>query len=361
MRRRANKWFLIFILALAAAGFFVFSSAALGLHSRDGASFILVVGKQLLVLALGLAGMLLAARIPYRFWRQYSLPIFLLTLVLTAAVFIPSLGFKFGGAVRWLHLGPISLQPSEFLKFGLVLYLAAWLAKNRREVESWQAGLLPFLIITGLAGGLILAQPDLGTFLIIFSAAFMMFFVAGARWSHIAFIVLASLILVASMAYFKPYVRERLLTLWDPSRDMQGSAYQINQSLIALGSGGLFGRGFGQSVQKFQFLPEPIGDSIFSVAGEEFGFVGTTTLVLLYIIFSIWGFRLSARVTDTFGRFLGIGLVSLITVGAFFNIASMVGLAPVVGVPLSLFSHGGTALLVTLFEIGILLNISKYA
>ncbi len=361
MRRRANKWFFIFILALAGAGFFIFSSAALGLHGRDGATFFHVVTKQLGVLVLGFLGLLACARFPYKRLRSFALPIFLGALALTAAVFIPGLGFAFGGARRWLDLGFFSLQPSEFLKFGLILYLAAWFSRPRAKIDNWQETFLPYLLILVFPAILILLQPDLGTFLVAFSAAFVIFFVAGAPWKQVVLIVLLSFVTVATMAYFKPYVRDRLMTLWDPSRDIQGSAYQINQSLIALGSGGVFGRGFGQSTQKFRFLPEPIGDSIFSVAGEEFGFLGATLLIALFLVFALWGFKLAAGATDQFGRLLAAGIVSLIAAGAFVNIASMVGLLPIVGVPLSFVSHGGTALLATLLEIGILLNISKSA
>lgn len=358
---RADKIFFFLILILIGIGFIIFFSASQSLLGRaNSADFGLVSLKQFAILIVGLIGLVITANVPYKNYRRLAFWFFLSAILLNLLVFLPKIGFGAGGAKRWLNLGLFSFQPSEFLKFGFVVYAAYWLSSEKEKIKSFSAGLLPFLLIFVFPAIILIKEPDTGTFMVLVSAAAAMLFAAGARWRHLLLLFLGLLLLVGTLAVLKPYVRDRLATFLDPTKDMLGTSYQINQSLIAIGSGGWDGRGFGQSIQKFNFLPEAIGDSIFAVLSEEFGFIGSSLIVLLFMFFSLWGLKIASRVSDPFGRLLGLGIVILISAQAFINISAMVGLIPLTGVPLTFISHGGSALIIALLEIGIVLNISRH-
>ncbi len=310
-------------------------------------------------IVLGSIAFFITLKTDFTHWRKYAFIIAIASVCLSVLVFIPKIGFAHGGAKRWIDIAGISLQPSEFLKIGFVIYFAAWLSKAREKISDLRYGLLPLLVLIFIAAVLILLEPDTGTFLVIFASLVGLFVVGGGRWRDILILFLLCIVGISGLFYMRPYIRERFLTFLDPSRDPQGSGYQIQQSLIAIGSGGFFGRGFGQSVQKFNYLPEPIGDSIFAVASEEFGFMGSSFLVLLYIFFALRALRIASKVNDMFGRLLIVGIVILIVSESFLNIGSMLGILPLTGVPLVFVSQGGTALLVGMAEVGILLNISR--
>lgn len=360
MRKGTDQVLLAIVVTLVIGGFFIFSSASLGLLARDGATFSSVASNQIIfgIIGGGLT-MFLLSQIYYRNYRQYAFYIFLGTVVLTLLVFTP-LGFSFGGAKRWLDLGPFSLQPAELLKIGFVIYLATWLSGMQKYLKDFWRGPVPFFGIVAGVGVIMLLQPDTDTFLIMATAATAMFVTAGGRWRDVLLATMVALLLVAALAFTRPYIMDRIVTFLDPSADPLGSSYQVQQSLIAVGSGGLTGRGFGQSVQKFEYLPEPIGDSIFAVFAEEFGFLGSSILVILLAAFTFRGYRIASHAKDQFGMLLVVGLITLIVVQAFLNIAAMVALAPLGGLPLPFISHGGTALLAVLASIGIVLNVSKY-
>ncbi len=346
---------------MAAGGFFIFMSASLGLLAREGARFSNVAFSQaFLGLFLGSIACFFTSRINYRFWRQYSFYFFLASLILTLAVFIPGLGLDHGGARRWIVIGSFSIQTSEFLKIGFIMYLAAWLSGVKKQVITMRYGFLPFVILTGVVGIVLLVQPDTDTFGILALTALAMYAVSGGRWRHIGLVLLVGILSFAAIAYSRPYVMDRVMTFIHPANDQQGSSYQLNQSLIAIGSGKIFGRGFGQSVQKFSFLPEPIGDSIFAVMAEEWGFVGSIVLIFVYLFFTFRGMRIAMNSPDTFGGLLAFGIVILITAQSFWNIGAMLGVLPLSGIPLLFVSHGGTALFITLAEVGIVLNISRF-
>lgn len=360
MKKTVDKPLLISIIILVVAGFFIFSSASLGLLARDGARFSNVAFSQAFYgLFLGTILLIATLRIPLTFWRKNALWLFIASVVLTALVFVPGLGFEHGGAKRWIALGSFSFQPSEFLKIGFIIYIAAWLSSIKQNVKTFQYGFIPFIIVTGILGAVLLNQPDTDTFFVTFLAGLCMFLVGGARLKHIALIFLIAVVGFVMIAMMRPYLMERITTFLDPSQDSLGSSYQIQQSLIAIGSGGLTGKGFGQSVQKFSFLPEPIGDSIFAVAGEEFGFIGSVLIVAMFAFFAFRGLKIAGHTTDTFGGLMAVGIVILIVSQSFINIASMLNVFPLSGIPLPFVSHGGTALMMTLAEVGILLNISK--
>lgn len=358
--KQVDKTLLTIIILLVTLGFLIFSSASLGLLAREGARFSSVAFSQLVfgIIGGGL-GMFLTTQIYYRNWRKYAFYIFTFTLVLTLLVFTP-LGFGHGGAQRWLLIGGFSFQPSEILKIGYIIYMATWLSGMQKHVHTIKHGSLPFLGITALVAVVLLLQPDTDTFLLLGMSGLAMFIVAGGSWRDVALMALAGVLMLAILAFTRPYIMDRFTTFLDPSADPQGSGYQIQQSLIAIGSGGLSGRGFGQSIQKFEYLPEPIGDSIFAVYSEEFGFLGSSFLVLLLAFFTFRGYRIASHANDVFGTLLVVGFITLIVMQAFLNIASMVAIAPLMGLPLPFISHGGTAMMTTLISVGIVLNVSKY-
>lgn len=358
---RVDKFFLLSVLILVITGFFIFNSASLGLLAKEGARYSNVAFSQTFYgLFLGTVLCLITSQINYRFWRKYSLYGFIASIILTLFVFIPGIGLEFGGARRWIGLFSFTFQPSELLKIAYIIYVAAWISGLKKNVTNFKLGIAPFLIITGITGVVLLAQPDTDTFIVICMAGMAMLIAGGASWKHLLIIVLIAIAGFGVIAYERPYIRERIVTFINPTHDSLGSSYQIQQSLIAIGSGELFGRGFGQSIQKFNFLPEPIGDSIFAVMAEEFGFVGSVALIFMYLFFAFRGFKIVTRAPDSFGGLLALGIVILILTQSFVNIGAMLGILPLSGIPLLFVSHGGSAMLMTLAEVGIILNISKY-
>lgn len=352
--------FLISVFILVIAGYLIFASASLGLLSKQAVKYSNVAFNQTFFgLFLGSIACLVASKIDYKHYRKYAFYIFIASAIVTLFVFIPGLGFGHGGAQRWIRLGLLSFQPSELLKIGFIMYFAAWLSSVKDKAETLKYGFLPFLAILGVAGAILLAQPDTDTFLIITFAGLAMYLTGGGKWKYIFIMGAIGLVGLAGLAFTRPYVMSRITTFIHPEKNAQGSGYQIQQSLIAIGSGGMFGRGFGQSIQKFNVLPEPIGDSIFAVAGEEFGFVGAVSIIILFIFFAFRGLKIAGQVPDSFGRLMTVGIVILIVSQAFVNIGAMVGVLPLSGITLPFVSHGGTALFMTLTEVGIILNISK--
>lgn len=356
-----DKYFFSVVVIITTVGLLAFISASLGILAKDESKFYGVLFNQI-VLGLVGGGIALWATslIPYTFWRQNAFYIFLGTIILTLLVFTP-LGFSHGGARRWISLFGFSLQPAELLKIGTVIYLAAWLAWTKRKKEEMKYRVIPLLVIIGLVASTLIFQPDTKSLILIVMASFGMFFVSGVSWKKMFMLAGVLVICFGAIVIARPYVMDRVKTFINPSSDAQGSSWQLQQSLIAIGSGGVFGRGLGQSVQKFSYLPEPQGDSIFAVIGEEFGFIGSTIIVTLYVFLAIRGFRIAQNAPDTFGKYLVIGLITLLTAQSFMNILSLIGLFPLTGVPLVFVSHGGTALLIALASAGIILNVSRHA
>ncbi|MDB5194079.1 MAG: spoVE [Parcubacteria group bacterium] len=355
-----DKPFLVSTLILVVAGFFIFSSASLGLLARSGADFSSVTFSQtVLGLFLGSLAMLAASRLDFKLWKKYAFYFLCLAVVLNILVLIPHIGFEHGGARRWIVIAGVSFQTSEVLKLAFVIYFAAWAAGAKTKMATLKQGFVPLLVLFAVTGALLLKQPDTDTYLMIVFAGLAMYVVAGGKWRYVSMLIIAGLLGIAVLAVTRPYVRSRIETYMHPESNAQSSSYQAQQSLIAIGSGGMFGRGYGQSVQKFNFLPEPIGDSIFAVEAEEFGFAGAAALIILFVIFSTRGLKIASRVTDPFGRLTVVGLVIMITTQAFVNIGAMLGVLPLSGITLPFVSHGGTSLFITLVEVGIVLSISK--
>lgn len=352
---------LIIILAiLIFGGCLIFASAAFGLLARGATHTSSVVFNHLaLGVGLGLVALVACTIIDLRLWRRFAPYIFGLALIATAMVFIPGLGAEHGGGRRWIILFGTSFQPSELLKIATVIIAAAYFAGIKQKASTLQYGLGGFLAIIALPALLLLLQPDMGTLGIIILGAFSVYIAAGASWRDIALVLLIGLLTLSVLAIARPYVRDRIVTFFDPSHAQHDQGYQIKQSLIAVGSGGFAGRGFGQGIQKFTYLPEPMGDSIFAVAAEELGFIGSVVIVLLFVSFALRGLIVSARAIDPFVAYLGIGTVTYLSAEAFINIAAMLGMAPLTGVPLTFISQGGSAMLVSLASAGILLAVSR--
>ncbi len=354
--------FLVSVGILAIAGFLIFSSASLGLLSKQAMTYGNVAFNQTFFgLFLGSLALLVTMQIDYKLYQKYSPYIFLATIVATLLVFAPHIGSYHGGAARWVYIGPLSIQPSELLKIGYIIYLAAWLTKVKDKVNTFKWGFLPFVILSAIVTVILLKQPDTATLAITLIAGVAIYLTAGGQWRYIFLLAIIGALGLGAVALERPYIMSRITSYMNPADNSLGSGYQIQQSLIAIGSGGMSGRGYGQSIQKFNYLPEPIGDSIFAVEGEEFGFIGTVTLILLFIFFAFRGLKIAGRVPNSFGRLLVVGIVILIVSQAYVNISAMVGVLPLSGVPLPFVSHGGTALFMTLAEAGIVLNISKSA
>lgn len=335
------------------------SSATLSLE-KLGNPWGFLVRQLLLGVGAGAIGLFIASKIPYRTWHALALPIFLGTILLLLAVFVPPLGIEGRGAARWIGFGDFTFQPGELAKFALVVYLASWL--SRRRAQNWDArdGLIPFLAIIGMLGILLIMQPDVSTLGILALTAAALYFVAGTPLYHsIGMIVMGGGLLYA-LVHIAPYRMNRILSFLNPNIDPQGIGYQINQALLAIGSGGIFGRGLGFSRQKFFYLPEPMGDSVFAILAEELGFIGAMALITLFVLFALRGFRIAKNAPDDFGRFLAFGLTFWIVMQAFLNIAGNLKIVPLVGITLPFVSYGSSSLAITLFSVGVLLNISRY-
>lgn len=357
--RKIDRFFLMTVGVLTLVGFIIFLSASLGLLAQDGASFGTVALKQAISLGLGLVAFLIFSRLEYSRLNKLSLVIFVTAIIVNLLLFIPGLAFHYNGASRWLNLGSFTFQPSELLKISFIIYFSSWLSLVKEKIRSLRYGLIPYLVILGILSLLLLSQRDTDTLVIIAFTGLVMLFVAGIPIRHLVVAILVLACVVGGVVLTRPYALERVKTFLNRGSDAQGSGYQINQSLIAIGSGQISGRGFGQSIQKFGYLPQPTDDSIFAVAAEEFGFLGGLALLALYILLAVSTFRIGNRSSDLFGGLMVIGISVLILVESFMNIAAMLGLIPLSGIPLLFVSHGGTALIITLMTMGIVANVSK--
>ncbi len=354
-----DRMFLALVLALALAGLAIFSSAALGLLARETSS----VSHDILLqtglgFGLGFIAILLARMIPLAQVKRFAPYVYGVTIILTLLVFVPGLGFHSGGATRWINLRFTTFQPAEFLKVGFVLALAWWLAPRARQLENPKKGLLPFVAFLAIPSVILLAQPNTSTTLLLVATGGVMYFVAGAPWRDFGILALGAILAFGLVIAVRPYVLERVKTFLHPSANSLSSGYQIQQALIAVGSGGLLGRGFGQSVEKFNYLPEPDGDSVFAVFAEETGFIGALILISLFIALAARGIVIAGKSPDLFGGLIAVGFSFLIILQTFMNISAMLGIIPLTGLPLPFISHGGTALAATLLMCGIILNVA---
>ena len=348
-------------LLLVAVGLFIVASASSGLSMKRFATPYYFFIHQLVAGAtIGVFLLLGAQHISYKHWKSLA-PVFLIASVfLMALLFVPKFGISHGGAIRWLDFSLFSFQPSEILKFSFLLYLVSWLAAKKKEVRTMSFGLVPFLLMIGFSGTFLILEPDIGTLGVLSLTSAFLFFLGGGRLFHLGIIILFGAFLLGVLIYMEPYRLSRFAVFLNPSLDRQGIGYQLNQSLVAIGSGGIGGKGFGFSFQKLHLLPEPAGDSVFAIVAEESGFVGSLILLFLFLLFFWRGIMIAQRSRDTFAKLLASGLTLIIFIQVVINTGSLLGLLPLTGIPLPFVSYGGTSLAMHLAQVGILLNISKH-
>ena len=363
MRRRikpVDKTLLTIMVMLLMLGLLTLFSATY-YKAQDRGDALSEVKKQLFGVAVGAAAMAVTVRIPYRFWERRRVVVggVILSAVLLLLVVIPGIGKSINGSRRWLSLGPLSFQPGEFAKYATVLFMAMTLTVRGKKIEKLFTGILPVLIVPGIMFLLILEQPNLSTAGTIIIVSVIMVMLAGAKWRHMTLLGIGGLAVGAYYTWSAEYRRERLLSFTNPFAKMSDEGYQLSQSLIAFGSGGLFGMGLGQGRQKYAYLPYPESDFIFAVVGEDFGLAGCLAVILLFVAFMVAGMRIALHCEDRFGCLLAAGITCMISVQAFINMGVVVGILPTTGLPLPFFSAGGTSLSITMAAVGIVLNVSR--
>ncbi len=334
--------------------------AAKGLLSEPTNSFYLWrhLGRAALSVPLFMLGLML----PLALWKRLALPLFAAALLLLGVLFLPGIGANYGTSTSWISLSFLpSVQPAEFVKLALIFYLALWMEKRQELVQSFQHGFMPFTILLSVVVVLLALQPDFGSVLVIALIAASMFFAAGGSVLHILGGAMLASVLAYPIIMSKAYIRNRFLAFLNPDLDPLNIGFQIKQALIAVGSGGLFGVGFGKSIQKFGYLPEVQGDTIFAAAAEELGFVRISFLVLLYLFIAYRGYGIARRAHDRFSMLVAVGITGWFTFQAVINIGVNIAILPLTGLTLPFVSYGGSSLLANMLAAGILLNVSRYA
>jgi cell division protein FtsW len=354
-------WFLFAIAAsLALFGVIMVYSASAMIALKESDNQFAYVNKQLVFTVIGLIVMYLTGKIHYRWYQKtwFVWGLFTLTAVLLAATF----GFNpINGARRWVRFAGFSFQPSELAKVSLPIMLAWYFVKREQYVGDFRKGVVPVLAVFGAFVALILAEKDLGTVIVLSAVFVIVYFAAGAKWTHIGSVMLCLIALGGVMLLIQPYRMARIMAFLDPTANADGAGYQVTQGLLAIGSGGIIGEGFAKGQQKLFYLPYPYSDFIFAVVGEELGLFGTLAVVLAFGLLLWRGTRAALMAPDRFGMLLGMGIITGLITQALFNISVVVSIVPAKGIPLPFISYGGSSIVITLFAIGILLNLSQYA
>ena len=358
MRGIRNSIFLIVAILISVGIVMIYSASAIYADGKMGDS-LYFLKRHLIYLVIGLGMMLLAMAIDIDRLKTLSKPIILFSIILLIFVLIPHIGRETAGARRWFKLGPLNFQPSEFAKIAVILYMADMISRKGALMKDFLYGYLPAIMVLGLTVGLVLLEPDLGTAMTISIITVIMLFVGGVRPSHLLAFFLASLPVLYVLLFSVSYRKKRILAFLNPWADKQGTGFQIIQSFIALGSGGFFGVGLGMSRQKLFYLPASHTDFIFSIIGEELGFLGTASVVILFILFVWQGMKVAFRAPAMFEKLLSLGIVSLIALEAIINVGVTAGALPTKGLPLPFISYGGSGLIFHLIAVGLLLNIAK--
>jgi cell division protein FtsW len=298
--------------------------------------------------------------IDYHILRKIAVPALVLSVLLLLLVFIPGIGSSFLGGNRWINVAGFVFQPSELVKLTFIIYLSSWLIaqKERRQVQDHHT-MVQFLVLVAVITGLVVLQPDMGTMSIIAIISLIIYFTSGARMKYIATLIGSGISFFLLLILVAPYRAGRLTIFLHPGTDVRGLGYHIQQSLIAIGSGGFFGVGFGKSRQKFNYLPESATDSIYAVIAEELGFIFAMAIIATFIFLFIRGLRIARNSPDDFGKLLVTGIMSWLSVQALMNIAALSSLIPLTGIPLPFFSYGGSSLIITLAAVGVVLNVSR--
>jgi len=317
--------------------------------------------NQLINIGVGLVALFVSMHFYYQRWRQIAVPLLAVAIFATFLLLFPMLSHSKNGATRWLDLGPLSFQPAELLKIAMVVYLAAWFEKRQTEVKSFSEGVVPFMVMIGLSSlAIVVLQRDMGTMMALAGASLGMFYMAGITLRHLAFLIGTGFTLGVMAIVAFPHRMERFLTFLDPSKDANGTGYHISQALIAIGSGGVFGLGLGKSIQVYGYLPEASNDSIFAIIGEQFGLLGGIAVGVVFGLLVYRGLQVARYAPDIFSRLLATGITLLIFFQTIINIAAMLSLVPLTGIPLPFISYGGSSLVIMMVAVGILFNISKY-
>lgn len=350
------------VLMLLVFGLLTLSSASSVIaHEKFGNNNYYFFRQMLFGVVPGLLAMYFVSKIHYLKWQKFAPALVITGILMLLAVFIPGVGFGVGGSKMWIDFKYFLFQPSELMKLVVIIYLASWYDKRAIHVHDLYYGFLPSLTIVGFIACLIILQPDLGTMIILCLIAATMFFAGGAKLKYLLSVSVVGALFVWIMVKAAPYRLNRIIAFFNPDIDTRGISYQINQALLAIGSGGLWGYGLGQSRQKYNYLPETIGDSIFAIMAEEMGFVRITIVLLLFLFFAFRGFKIARNAPDTFSKLVAVGVTSWIIIQAIINIGGITAVIPLTGVPLPFISYGSTAMVVSLLGIGILLNISRYS
>jgi len=348
------------VLALLLLGILILASVSASFsQEKFGSSFYFLNHQIIFGLIPGIILAFLAFRIRLETLKKWVPVLLLINLALLLMVFLPEIGAQAGGATRWISLGPISFQPSEFLKITFILYLAAWLASRTERVKGFGQTFVAFLLVISIISLFLILQPDISTLAIIVISAALMYFLATTPIWHSILIILIGMGGLSALIKIAPYRLNRLLVFLNPEVDPMGIGYQIKQAIIAVGSGGIFGQGLGMSSLRFGFLPHSMSDAIFAIFAEEAGFVGAAILILLFLIFLWRGFKIAKISQDKFSQLSALGITAWICLQGFINIASMIEILPLSGTPLPFVSYGGSALISELIGVGILLNISR--
>ncbi len=351
---------LVFVLVIF--GLIMLSSAGVveG-QKRFGSAYYYFIHQLLYGALPGIALFFIFSRVNYKFWKTAALPLLIITVGLMVLVFVPGFSYGLKGAQRWINLKFFTFQPSELLKLSLITYLAAWFSQRESHIKHSVHSLVPFLLVITFIGLLLMLQPDMGTLGLVTIIAVAMYFFGGAKWSHFLAMVLVFGVLLGGLAILAPYRFARFKAFINPTADTQGTSYHINQALLGIGSGGIFGLGFGQSKQKLNYLPEPVGDSIFAIIVEELGFVGGIFLLSLFLGLALILLKIAQSTSNQFGKLFTLGITVWITSQAFINISAISGLIPLTGIPLPFVSFGSSALVSILASLGIVINISEYS
>ncbi len=353
--------FIITLVLIIVFGLIMLSSASVSLSfEKFGEGYFYVRHQIFYGLLPGIFFLIIFSLIDYRFWRKISFWLLILSIVSLILVFIPGLRAEYGTAKSWLNILGISFQPAELVKLTFLIYLASWLeSRGKEKTGDFQEGFVPFISLIIVIALLLILQPDIGTMSIIILVSLVVYFVGGANLLHMSFVGFGGLATILLLIKMAPYRAARLMTFLHPELDPQGIGYHINQAFLAIGSGGFWGRGFGMSRQKFQYLPEVAGDSIFAVISEELGFFFATILILAFLYLMYCGFKIAQKAPDNFAKLLVVGIIAWILIQSFVNIGAMVGLLPLTGVPLPFISYGGTSMAVLMAACGIVINISR--
>ncbi len=366
MRKRTSETpdyaLMLTIFALLIFGLIMVSSASVVIaYENFGDKYYLLKHQLSYGVITGILGWVVTQRFHYQKLQKFAFLLLIITLAFLVLVFFPGVGASYKGAQRWVNLGLFQFQPTELAKITFIIYLAAWLSKKGGAIRDVSLGFMPFLMVMGVITLLIALQPDVSTLAIIALTGCIVYFVAGGRLRHLFVVAIIAALILFLLIQAAPYRLARFTVFLHPEVDPQGVGYQVNQALMAIGSGGIFGVGLGHSRQKYNYLPEPAGDSIFSIIGEELGLIGVSILLVLLFILAIRGFRIAARAPDQFGRLLATGITSWFIFQAFIHISANLAIIPLTGIPLPFISYGGSSLAFSLIAAGILLNISKYS